>query len=100
MRRIDQNITLKKSKNNLFSDRHIGTTQEDRNSMLEFIGYKSMDQFIKSVIPSNILEQGKINLGQEKTEEEALAELKKIAAQNPSKSRQDQAKQLADMLMQ
>lgn len=50
--------------------------------MLEFIGYKSMDQFIKSVIPSNILEQGKINLGEEKTEEEALAELKQIAAQN------------------
>jgi glycine dehydrogenase len=41
-----------------------------------------MDQFIKSVIPSNILEQGKINLGEEKTEEEALAELKQIAAQN------------------
>ena len=50
--------------------------------MLEFIGYKSMDQFIQSVIPSNILEQGKINLGEEKTEEEALAELKQIAAQN------------------
>ena len=50
--------------------------------MLEFIGYKSMDQFIKSVIPPNILEQGKINLGEEKTEEEALAELKQIAAQN------------------
>ena len=41
--------------------------------MLESIGYESMDQFIKSVIPSNILEQGKINLGEEKTEEEALA---------------------------
>ncbi|MFL2693347.1 MAG: aminomethyl-transferring glycine dehydrogenase [Gammaproteobacteria bacterium] len=73
---------MKKSKNNLFSDRHIGTTQEDRNSMLECIGYKSMDQFIKAVIPSNILEEGKINLGEQKTEEEALLELKQIAEQN------------------
>ncbi|RZP03172.1 MAG: glycine dehydrogenase (aminomethyl-transferring) [Gammaproteobacteria bacterium] len=79
---MDKNITLKKSKNNLFSDRHIGTTQEDRNSMLECIGYKSMDQFIKAVIPSNILEEGKINLGEQKTEEEALLELKQIAEQN------------------
>ena len=50
--------------------------------MLECIGYESMDQFIESVIPSNILEQGKINLGEEKTEEEALLELKQIADQN------------------
>ena len=73
---------MKKSKNNLFSDRHIGTTQEDRNSILECIGYKSMDQFIKAVIPSNILEEGKINLGEQKTEEEALLELKQSAEQN------------------
>ena len=50
--------------------------------MLECIGYKSMDQFIKAVIPSNILEEGKINLGEQKTEEEALLELKQIAEQN------------------
>ena len=41
-----------------------------------------MDQFIKAVIPSNILEEGKINLGEQKTEEEALLELKQIAEQN------------------
>ena len=50
--------------------------------MLECIGYKSMDQFIRAVIPSNILEEGKINLGEQKTEEEALLELKQIAEQN------------------
>ena len=50
--------------------------------MLECIGYESMDQFIESVIPANILEQGKINLGEQKTEEEALLELKQIAEQN------------------
>ncbi len=50
--------------------------------MLECIGYKSMGQFIKAVIPSNILEEGKINLGEQKTEEEALLELKQIAEQN------------------
>ena len=76
MRRIDQIITLTKlKKNNLFSNRHIGTSIEDRDSMLKTVGYKSMDEFIESVVPSNILEKEKINLGEEKTEQEALAEL-------------------------
>ena len=67
MRRIDQIITLTKlKKNNLFSNRHIGTSIEDRDSMLKTVGYKSMDEFIESVVPSNILEKEKINLGEEK----------------------------------
>ena len=83
MRRIDQIITLTKlKKNNLFSNRHIGTSIEDRDSMLKTVGYKSMDEFIESVVPSNILEKEKINLGEEKTEQEALAELEIIAKQN------------------
>ena len=50
--------------------------------MLKTVGYKSMDEFIESVVPSNILEKEKINLGEEKTEQEALAELEIIAKQN------------------
>ena len=50
--------------------------------MLKTVGYKSMDEFIESVVPSNILEKEKINLGEEKTEQEALAELEIIAQQN------------------
>ena len=50
--------------------------------MLQSIGYDSMDSFIDAVIPENILEKGKIDLGEEKTEEEALDELKLIAKEN------------------
>jgi len=69
-------------KNNLFSDRHIGTNTEERNTMLNSIGFKSMDDFIDAVVPSNILKKGEIDIGEERTEEEALRELEKIAKQN------------------
>ena len=41
-----------------------------------------MDSFIDAVVPENILEKGKIHLGEEKTEEEALADLQLIAQEN------------------
>ena len=72
----------KLKKNNLFSNRHIGASSHDRDFMLQSIGYKSMDGFIDAVVPENILEKGKIDLGEEKTEEEALANLKLIAQEN------------------
>ncbi len=50
--------------------------------MLQSIGYDSMDNFIDAVVPENILEKEKIDLGEEKTEEEALTELKRIAQEN------------------
>ena len=40
--------------------------------MLQSIGYGSMDSFIDAVVPQNILEKDKIDLGEEKTEEEVL----------------------------
>ena len=69
-------------KNNLFSKRHIGANAKDNSYMLESIGFSSMDEFINTVVPSNILEKNKVEIGEEKTEEEALEELKKIAKQN------------------
>ena len=69
-------------KNNLFSKRHIGANAKDNAYMLESIGFSSMDEFINTVVPSNILEKNKVEIGEEKREEEALEELKKIAKQN------------------
>ena len=69
-------------KNNLFSKRHIGVNSQDRDFMLLSIGFDSMDSFIDAVVPANILEREKIDLGEEKTEEEALNELKLIAQEN------------------
>ena len=69
-------------KNNLFSKRHIGPSEQDNIYMLESLGFNSMDEFISKVIPANILEENKIDIGEEKTEEDALQELKEIAKQN------------------
>ena len=69
-------------KNNLFSKRHIGTNPNDREHMLQSIGFSSMDEFIDAVVPTNILKRDNIEIGEERTEEEVLAELKEIAIKN------------------
>ena len=50
--------------------------------MLKSIGYTGMDEFIEAVIPSNILEKKNISIGEQRTEEEVLEELKSIAIKN------------------
>ena len=50
--------------------------------MLKSIGYTGMDEFIEAVIPSNILEKKNISIGEQRTEEEVLKELRKIATKN------------------
>ncbi len=50
--------------------------------MLKSIGYTGMDEFIEAVIPSNILEKKNISIGEQRTEEEVLEELKNIATKN------------------
>ena len=50
--------------------------------MLKSIGYTGMDEFIEAVIPSNILEKKNISIGEQRTEEEVLEELRNIATKN------------------
>ena len=69
-------------KNNLFSTRHIGPNAHERQLMLKSIGYTGMDEFIEAVIPSNILEKKNISIGEQRTEEEVLEELRNIATKN------------------
>ena len=67
---------------NLFSRRHIGQTKDDIDYMLKTIGFSSMDSFIEAVIPRNILEKDKVNIGQQRDEESVLKDLREIASQN------------------
>ena len=67
---------------NLFSRRHIGQTKDDIDYMLKTIGFSSMDSFVEAVIPRNILEKDKVNIGQQKDEESVLKDLREIASQN------------------
>ena len=67
---------------NLFSRRHIGQTQDDINYMLKTVGFSSMDSFVEAVIPRDILEKEKINIGKQRDEQSVLKELREIASKN------------------
>jgi glycine dehydrogenase len=64
-----------------FIDRHIGPNQYQIQTMLLELGFKDLDSFISSVVPSNIHIKGEIEkaLPQALSEIDALAEIKKIA---------------------
>ncbi len=65
----------------LFQDRHIGPSPEDQSAMLATLGYDSLDAFIDAVVPADIrLRQ--LRTPDAKTEQEALEELRLLAAQN------------------
>ena len=70
------------NKINLFSKRHLGSSEADINYMLREVGYDSMSSFIDSVVPRSILKRNAVQIGEEKTEEEVLEELKAIASKN------------------
>ena len=67
-----------------FIDRHIGPNQYQIQTMLLELGFKDLDSFISSVVPSNIHIKGEIEkaLPQALSEIDALAEIKKIASHN------------------
>ena len=67
-----------------FVDRHIGPNDYQVQSMLLDLGFSSMDSFIKSVVPKNILIKGEIekNLPVGISESEAILEIRDLASQN------------------
>ena len=65
-----------------FVDRHIGIGTDEQKDMLDFLGYKDLDSFIKAVVPKSILEDDYLNLGDGLSEMAALKKLDKIAKQN------------------
>ena len=70
-----------------FVDRHIGANHYQVQTMLLELGFKDLESFIKSVVPSNIHIKGEIEkaLPEALSEIDALSEIKKIAAQNQLK---------------
>ena len=70
------------NKINLFSKRHLGSSEADINYMLREVGYDSMSSFIDSVVPGSILKRNAVQIGEERTEEGVLEELKEIASKN------------------
>ena len=67
-----------------FSRRHIGPSEDQAQTMLMELGYSSMADFIKDVVPENISIAKKLSqtLPEALTEVEAIAELRALADKN------------------
>tara|TARA_B110000305_G_scaffold84846_1_gene95590 strand:+ start:1766 stop:4612 length:2847 start_codon:yes stop_codon:yes gene_type:complete len=67
---------------NNFALRHLGLNQANVDSLLTELGYASLEDFSKSVLPENIFIEDDLALSAPMSEEEALQALKKIAKKN------------------
>jgi glycine dehydrogenase len=68
-----------------FIPRHIGPTESEQASMLSTLGYASRAALIDAIVPPNIRNKSRLELGQfydPMTESAALAKLKGLAGQN------------------
>jgi len=65
-----------------FAQRHIGLTDTDISTMLDVLGYDSLDQLTDTVVPGSIADNSALSLKSAVSEEQALAELYEIAKQN------------------
>ncbi len=65
-----------------FAPRHIGPAEAGQARMLEAIGYSSLDELTEAALPAGIAVDGALSLAAPLTEDEALAELRRLAAMN------------------
>ena len=65
-----------------FVDRHVDPTAEEIEQMLKALGFSSLDALIDQAVPTSIRFQQDLNLPEEKSEYEALKQLRAIASQN------------------
>jgi glycine dehydrogenase len=65
-----------------FVARHIGPSDADIQQMLQTLGLTSLDELTQQVVPNDILKKPYLTLGPSLREEQALAQLKKLAKQN------------------
>ena len=68
--------------NNNFSKRHIGPRTEHIKDMLAELGFSSLDEFSKAVVPTDILINSKTNLPDALSEKDALNKLNEFAQLN------------------
>jgi glycine dehydrogenase len=64
-----------------FADRHIGPSRAAQARMLETVGYASLDELTRAALPAGIADP-QLSLPEPLSEEEALAELRRLASQN------------------
>ena len=67
---------------NSFVQRHIGPNLAERSEMLSLMGFASLDELIDRVVPHSIKQPVPLNIGEGRSEEAVLAELRSMAARN------------------
>lgn len=65
-----------------FVRRHVGPSLADQKAMLEFLGFKNLDEMIAMTVPRSIRTDKPLNLPKAAAEHQALAELKAKFAKN------------------
>jgi glycine dehydrogenase len=66
-----------------FENRHIGPSAQEQRAMLATLGYASLDDLTSAALPENAAAPANLRaLPRARTEQEALAELRRIAARN------------------
>ena len=68
--------------NSEFANRHIGLSDTDISAMLAELGYASLDELTKNVVPASIADNTPLALKAPLSEEQALSELLSIAKKN------------------
>ena len=70
------------NRNREFIRRHIGPSINEQKQMLSYLGFNSLDEFIKKIVPEKIIENKSLDIDEPVSEHEALNQLKQIASQN------------------
>jgi len=65
-----------------FAHRHIGPSEDDQAQMLKTIGYGSLDELTAAALPAGLAADRPLNLPALLSEEQALAELRRLAGRN------------------
>lgn len=65
-----------------FVARHIGPREDEIQKMLSILGYSSLDEMTRTVIPESIQINERIDIAEGLSEEDALAELRVLADEN------------------
>ena len=70
------------AKRDRFVDRHVGPDVTDRETMLDAVGYGSLDALIDAAVPDSIRRSTPLTLPDPRSETEAIASLRSLAARN------------------
>ena len=65
-----------------FAQRHIGPAEAGQARMLEIVGYSSLDELTEAALPAGIAADAELSLPEPLTEDETLAELRRLASLN------------------